>query len=121
MGSVRYDAAKNTYVYGPGPDDDVLSSADGALTHSEGVHAITKPTAAALTLTPPTAGEEGIRMTVVGRTAAAHTISYPEGLGGRGGAFVKFTFANVGDTIVLLADNLHWICVGAPYGVVVSA
>jgi hypothetical protein len=121
MGSVRYDPVKNAYVYGPGPDDDVAQSADGAIVHSDGVHAITKGSIALLSLTPPTAGEEGIRMTVVSRTPFAHVITYAEGLGGRGGAFVKINFLNIGDSIVLLADNLHWVAVGAPFGATLSA
>jgi len=121
MAEPRYDASKNQYVYGPGPSDDTIQGVDGPITHADGVHALTKATAGAYTLTPPTAGEEGVRLTIVARTAVAHVVTYAEGLGGRGGAFVKFTFANVGDSICLLADNLHWVAEGAAYGVVISA
>jgi hypothetical protein len=121
MAEPRFDASKNQYVYGADPSSDALQAVDGPITHSDGVHALTKATAGAYTLTPPLAGEEGMRLTIVARNAAAHVVTYPEGLGGNGGAFVKFTFGGNGHNICLLADNLHWVAEGAPFGVVVSA
>src|SRR5262245_11742084 len=116
-----YDPTKNAYVAGPGPDDDTVYTANGAITHTAGVHAIAKTgSLAAMTLTPPTAGEEGMRILIVARTAFAHTVTLTEGLGGKGGNFDLMTFAAVGDSIELLADNLHWVPTGAPYGVTIA-
>lgn len=119
MGQPRYDANRNQMVRGDS-DADVAYAANGALTIADGVHAITKGSAAAMTLAPPAAGDDGIRMVITARTAFAHTVTITEGLGGKGAAFDVMTFAAVGDTIELLADNLHWVPVGAPYGVVIS-
>ena len=119
MGQPRYDSVKNQYVYGVDADADVANLVDGAITHAEGVHAISKASIAALTLSAPTAAEEGMRMTVVSRTAFAHVLTVTGGLGGNAADDV-LTFAKVGDNIELLADNLRWVPVGAPYGVVIS-
>lgn len=115
----RYDSVRNQYVYDTtGPA--VVYTANGAIQHSDGVHAINKSSAAAMTLTPPTASEEGMRMTITGRTAFVHTVVITEGLGGKGGAFDTMSYAAVGDSITLLADNLHWVPVSAPYGVTIA-
>lgn len=119
MGQPRYDAARNQMVRGD-TDADVAYTANGAITISDGVHAIAKTSAAAMTLAPPAAGDEGIRLTITARTAFAHTVTLTEGLGGNGASFDVMTFAAVGDTISLLADNLHWVPTSAPYGVVIS-
>lgn len=115
----RFDAAKNQYVRGDA-DDDRVYTADGALTKSGGVHALAKTSAGAFTLVPPTTGEDGIELTVVARTAFAHTLTITEGIGGKGASFDVITFAAVGDSIVLLADNGHWIPKGAPYGAAIA-
>lgn len=115
----RYNATKNQMVRG-GSDEDTVYTANGAITIMDGVHAIAKTSAAAMTLAPPTADEEGIRMVIVARTAFAHTVTITEGLGGKGAAFDVITFAAVGDSIELLADNLHWVPVGAPYGATIG-
>jgi len=104
----------------PGGDLALQYAANGAITVADGVHAITKGSAAVMTLAPPTAADEGMEITITGRTAFAHTVTITEGLGGKGAAFDVLTFAAVGDSIRLLADNLHWVPVGAPYGVVIS-
>lgn len=119
MDQPRYDSVKNQYVFGPGPSDDTLQPVDGAITHAQGVHALTKGSIGAYTLAPPTADEEGIRILVVSRTAFAHVLTVTGGLGGNAADDV-LTYAKVGDNIELLADNLHWVPVGAPYGVVIS-
>lgn len=119
MGQPRYDATKNQYIYGANPDDDVLNAVDGAVTHADGVHALTKGSAGAYTLSVPTAGEEGTRILIVSRSAFAHVVTVAGGLGGNAADDV-LTFAKVGDAIELLADNLHWVPTGAPYGVVIS-
>ena len=118
----RFNAAKNKFVQAsPGSEDGAtLYAANGAITIADGVHAITKGSAAAMTLAPPAAADEGIKLLIVGRTAFAHTVTITEGLGGKGASFDVMTFAAVGDSIELLADNLHWVPTSAPYGVVIS-
>jgi hypothetical protein len=115
----RYDAVKNQYIFGNDADADVAQSADGAVPHSEGTHAITKAGIAVLTIAQPTAAEEGMRMVIVSRTAFAHTLTVTGGLGGNAADDVC-TFAKVGDNIELLADALRWVPIGTPYGVVIS-
>lgn len=116
----RYDATRNQMVRG-GADDDTAYNANGALTVSDGVHALAKTgSLGAFTLRAPTADEEGIRMVIVGRTAFAHTVTITAGLGGKGAAFDVITFGAVGDCIELVADNLVWCPVGAPYGAVIA-
>jgi len=119
MGQPRYDATRNQYVYGDGPDDDTLDAVSGAIAHVGGTHALTKAGVAVMTLSAPTAGEEGMRLFIVSRTANAHTVTVAGGLGGNAADDV-ITFAKVGDNIELQADNLHWVPVGAGYGVVIS-
>jgi len=56
---------------------------DGAITIRNGQVFITKATAAALTLTSPTAGtEDGFTLEIVSSTAAAHTVTCTAGFGG---------------------------------------
>lgn len=119
MGQPRYDAARNQYIRGDSGDSDTVYTANGAISHADGVHAIAKTSAAAMTLSAPSAGEEGMRLTITGRTAFAHTVTVAGGLGGNAADDV-ITFAKVGDSIELLADNLFWVPTGAGYGVVVS-
>lgn len=118
----RYNSTRNQFVQaGPGTEGGAaLYPANAAIAKTDGVHAITKGSAAAMTLAPPTAAEEGMTLIIVSRTAFAHTVVITEGLGGKGAAFDTMTFAAVGDAIELLADNLHWVPVGAPYGVVIG-
>lgn len=115
----RYDPVRNQMVRGDS-DADIAYTANGAIGIRDGVHALAKGSAAAMTLAPPTAADEGIRLIITARTAFAHTVTLTEGLGGKGANFDVMTFAAVGDTISLIADNLHWVPTGAPYGVVIS-
>lgn len=117
----RYSPSRNRFVEErPGGDSPLLYAANGAIAVADGVHAITKTSAAAMTLAPPTADDEGMEITITARTAFAHTVTITEGIGGKGAAFDVLTFAAVGDTIRLLACNLHWVPVGAPYGVSIA-
>lgn len=109
----RYSALRNQMVRS---SDVALYAANGAIAINDGVAAITKGSAAAMTLAAPAAGDEGTVLTIVGRTAFAHTVTITEGIGGKGASFDVITFAAVGDSITLLADNLHWVPVGS-YGV----
>ena len=116
----RYSASRNQFVYGNDPGGDTVYTANGAITIVDGVHAIAKAgSLAAMTLAAPTAGDEGMVITIVARTAFAHTVTVAGGLGGNAGDDV-ITFAKVGDSIQLLADALFWVPTGAPYGAVIS-
>lgn len=120
MGQPRYDAAKNQYVYGAGPDDDTAQLVDGAITHIDGVHALTKASAGAYTVSVPTAAEEGMRLVIISRTAFAHVLTVASGLGGNAADDV-LTFGNkVGNNITLIADNGFWVPDGTAYGVTIS-
>jgi len=116
-----YDPTANRYQRpeADAPPTALLYAVSGAIAISTGVHAITKAGVAVMTLAPPTAAQAGTRLLIVARTAFAHTVTITEGLGGNAADDVM-TFAKVGDSIHLLADNLHWVPVGAPYGVVIS-
>jgi hypothetical protein len=120
MGQPRYDATKNQYIFGSGADEDTAQLVDGAITHVDGVHALTKASVGAYTLSVPTAGEEGMRLTITSRTAFAHVVTVAGGLGGNAADDVLTFDGKVGSTIELLADNLKWVPTGAPYGVVIS-
>ena len=115
----RYDAVRNQYVAGDS-DQDVAYTANGAIRISEGVHAIAKTSAAAMTLAAPTAADEGTKLIILARTAFAHTVTVAGGLGGNGAGVDVITFAAVGDCISLVADNLVWVPTGAPYGATIG-
>lgn len=114
----RYSALRNQMVRGN--EGTYTYAANGAITIADGVHALTKGSAAAMTLAAPTAGDEGTELTITARTAFAHTVTITEGIGGKGASFDVLTFAAVGDSITLMAVNLHWVPKAAPYGVVIS-
>jgi hypothetical protein len=120
MGQPRYDPVRNQYVYGFDADSDVANLVDGAITHAEGVHALTKASVGAYTLSIPTAAEEGMHLTLVSRTAFAHVVTLAGGLGGNAADDV-LTFTNkVGSNISLFADNGFWVPDGTAYGVAIS-
>ena len=113
----RYNPTTNKMVRG-----DELSTylANGAITVQDGVAVISKTSAAAMTLAPPGAGDEGMLLTITAGTAFAHTVTITEGIGGKGASFDVITFAAVGDSITLRAVNLHWVPIGAPYGATIA-
>jgi hypothetical protein len=119
MGQPRYSSSRNQFVPGSGGADAALYAANGAIALADGVHAITKTSAAAMTLAAPAAADEGMRLIIVARTAFAHTVTVTGGLGGNAADDV-ITFAKVGDAIELLADAGKWVPVAAPYGAVIS-
>ena len=120
MANPRFDPSRNQYTRGAGTDDGQVYTANGAITIRDGIHALAKTSAAAMTLAPPTAADSGIRLAIVARTAFAHTVTITEGLGGAGATKDVITFAAVGDSIELLADNLHWVPLGAPNGATIG-
>lgn len=87
-----------------------VASADGAVTIRNGIVAITKATAAALTLAAPTAGtDDGKILYIDSHTAAAHTLTITGGLRGAGAGADVGTFGGaIGDGIALYAYNGAW-------------
>lgn len=90
-------------------------SADGAITIQHGNVLITKGTAAALTLASPTAGlvanggHDGIEISFVSSTAAAHTITCTAGFGGGTTARDVATFGGaIQDGMRIFAYNGVW-------------
>lgn len=89
----------------------LIMSADGAITAYSGIVAITKGTAAALTLAAPTAGvHDGYRMTIFSTTAAAHTVTQttPGFNNGSTASDVATFGATIGNTLELVAYNGRW-------------
>lgn len=120
MSVAVYNPVTNSYETQAGPDQDLVYTADGPISHGAGVHAIAKVSAAAMTLSQPTAAEENIRILLTARTAFAHKVAVAGGLGGNA-ADAVITFAKVGDGIELIASNLRWVPTGAGYGTVIAA
>lgn len=89
-----------------------VASADGAVTIKSGVVAITKGTAAALTIADPTSGTDDYKkLLVIATTAAAHTLSNAAGSGFNGGGAASDvgTFGGAkGDNITLVAYGGVW-------------
>lgn len=91
-----------------------LLSADGAVTipNTNKTFIVTKATAAALTLADPTAGtHDGVKLTFISATAAAHTLSNSAGSGfnaGGAGADVGTFGGAKGDGITVIAYNGDW-------------
>lgn len=85
--------------------------ADGAIGVKSGLVAVTKGSAAALTLAAPTAGDDdGKRLTIYSETAFAHTVTQTTpGINGGGTASDVATFgAAAGNAVVLIARNGTW-------------
>jgi hypothetical protein len=113
MSEAKYNPVTNSYETGPGSSSDVAYSADGAISHAAGVHALTKPTGAlAMTLSNPLDSEENTRMVIISRTAFAHAVTVASGY--------VIHFAVVGDCIDLIASNLRWVPVSAPHGATIT-
>ena len=107
------------------PNGQVLAAADGAidigLNNFPDTVLITKGTAATLTIAAPTAGvpakggHDGMRVTVLSTTAAAHTLTNSSpGFNGAGSGSDVGTFgAAIGNWITLEAYNGAWYVVGS--------
>jgi hypothetical protein len=115
MADPRYDSTRNQYVAGNDPAADTPYLANGAIAITDGVHAIAKTSIAAMTLAQPTAAQEGIKVVLTARTAFAHVVTVTGGAG-----FTTITFAAVGDSVELLADNLKWCPTGAAFRAVIA-
>jgi hypothetical protein len=121
MGQPRYDSTRNQYVSGSGDGGDVtLQPIDGAITHVDGTHRLTKGSVGAYTLAAPTADKQGMRIFVVSGSAFAHVVTVTGGLGGVAADDVLTYAAKAGSGIELQADNLFWVPTGAGYGVVIT-
>ena len=119
MGQPRYDSTRNQFV-ASSAGDETLQPIDGAITHVEGIHALTKASAGAYTLAAPTADKAGMKIFIVSRSAFAHVVTVAGGLGGTAADDVLTFAAKVGSGIELQADGLFWVPTSAPYGVVIS-
>ena len=86
-------------------------TANGAISQKEGTVIINKPVSlAALTLAAPTAGrDDGKRLTIIGISAFAHTVTQTTpGFNGGGAASDVATYATTGGCMVLEAYNGVW-------------
>jgi len=100
-----------------------VDAASGAIAIKEGTVLITKGSAAAMTLAAPTAGlpsagtpgDDGKVLRIVGTTAFAHTVTAPANK--INGTKHLFTFANAGDSCILVAYNGVWYSVATPTAV----
>ncbi|HEX2907414.1 MAG TPA: hypothetical protein VHO69_11170 [Phototrophicaceae bacterium] len=97
----------------------VVAPADGAITLKDGFVFITKATAAVLTLADPVAGtDDGKEITVISKTAAAHTVTIAGGLNGAGaGADVGTFSAVIGNRFSVVAHNGKWYSSGVAVNV----
>lgn len=82
----------------------------GALIVEPGTHVIRKATAAAMTLTPPNAADEGLRMLIVAATAAAHTITLSSGTFNNAVLETRIVLGGaIGDWVEIMAVNGAWV------------
>jgi hypothetical protein len=107
------------------PNNQVIASADGAIDISKGSFpdtvVVTKGTAAALTLAAPTAGvpakggHDGMRITILSTTAAAHTVTNttPGFNNGSTASDVGTFGAAIGNWMTVEAYNGIWYVVGS--------
>lgn len=90
-----------------------VASADGAIAVKSGIVAITKGTAAALTLASPTdVTDDGKRLLITATTAAAHTVTLTAGFnGGSTGTDVATFGGAIGDNMEIVAYGGKWLVV----------
>jgi hypothetical protein len=108
----------HTLRRGAADTEDVLLSvatlsADGAITAPDQGHKaflITKGTAAALTLAAPTTAQNGVRISIISTTDAAHTVTNASpGFNGDGASGDVATFgAAAGNALVVVAYGGTW-------------
>ena len=86
---------------------------DGAITiptQMRKVCILNKGTAIAATLADPAAGDEGKEITIISKTAAAHTVTFATGLLGLGAAGDVATFGGaILDSITVRAQSSVWV------------
>lgn len=109
------DYAPNGLNQNPSPTPLALLPASAALSVSSGRYMVTKASAAALTLAAPTAGSmDGMVITIISSTAAAHTLTATSLLenGASGSPYTTATFgAYIGASITLQAYNGVWMVI----------
>lgn len=90
-----------------------VASADGAITITDGRVAITKGSAAALTLAAPTSGVDDFKTLIIfATTAHAHTVTVSGGVNGAGASGDVGTFGGArGDAMHLIAYGGVWYTV----------
>jgi hypothetical protein len=85
-----------------------VASADGAITVASSHVAITKGTAAALTLAMPAAADDGTMITITAETAAAHVVTAALGFNDKGSAGTATFGGAKGDSMIIVARNQKW-------------
>lgn len=88
----------------------IVYTANGALTIQTGTHLLTKAGVLAATLAAPSTAQNGTRMTIVSTTAQAHTVTQTTpGFNNGSTASDVGTFGGaVGDNIIIEAYNGIW-------------
>lgn len=87
---------------------------DGTVTIKDGREVLSKATAAAITLAPPTAGlptvggDDGKELTIVSTTAVAHVVTCSQGFNGKGSSGTATFGLAKGNGITLVAFNGQW-------------
>jgi len=105
-GNVTGNADTSTLASGL-KDTCTAASGDGAISVKTGTVAITKGSAAALTLAAPTATtDDGKVLTIIGTTAFAHTVTTPSNK--LNGNKTTVTYAAAGDSITVEAYQGVW-------------
>lgn len=96
-----------------------VAAADGAIEIKSSTVLITKGTAAALTLGTPTTAQNGVRLTIVSTTAAAHTVTAQTiGFNAGDAASDVATFgAAIGNNFECIAYGGEWYVIGTDVGV----
>lgn len=87
-------------------------TADGAITIAAGVVILNKGSALAATLAAPPTGMPGARLTIIAKTAQAHTVTYTTGFNAGGSTLDVATFGGaIGDNMEIVAVNNTWYVV----------
>jgi hypothetical protein len=91
-------------------DDQVAYGASGAIAvpRKNTLAVITKATAAAMTLAAPNKADNGVTLTILSQTAAAHTVTYAAGFYGAGTSDVGTFAAAIGASMTVTAINGTW-------------
>lgn len=112
VGNITGNVAGNVTgtLIGGQQDGVTVISGDGAITVAPGTIALTKGSAAAITIVAPTdTTHDGYLIRVYSETAQAHVITCAtDGFNSKGSSGTVTFSAAKGNTVVLLARNGHW-------------
>lgn len=109
MGVTNKQRGRQIFPHGTMDGQKYTYAADGNITLAPGLHAITKGSAAAMTLPVPTGLPDGTRIRVRSQTAFAHTVTATGGFGGTGATRDVATFtAEVGAGFTAEVVNSLW-------------